>query len=136
MKLVIRNYNWFCFVVFFQKRREDFYLIYFLSCAEVWLVFRNQQHSGRTARTGWCFSTRRRKVMTNVLDIATLLGQKKYMCVYCHMSRKSRVCRSGLFFFFFLIIDTTGNSRIRFRYLIFENSGKWRIMQFFYLLCS
>jgi hypothetical protein len=29
------------------------------------------------------------------------LGQKKYMCVCCHMSKKSRVGRSGLIFFFF-----------------------------------
>jgi hypothetical protein len=26
-------------------------------------------------------------------------GKKKYMCVYCHMSKKSRVGRSGLIFF-------------------------------------
>jgi hypothetical protein len=33
------------------------------------------------------------------------------MCVYCHMSKKSRVGRSGLiFFFFFFFIDKTGNS--------------------------
>ena len=53
--------------------------------------------------------------------------KKIYMCVYCHMSKKSRVGRSGLiffFFFFFFIIDKTGNSRSRFRYLIFENSCK------------
>jgi hypothetical protein len=62
-------------------------------------------------------------------------------------SKKSSVGRSGLFFIFFIIIiGQTGNSRsiIRFRYFIFEISGKpsfieavlWRIMQFFYLLCS
>ena len=28
-------------------------------------------------------------------------AKKKYMCVYCHMSKKSRVGRSGLIFFFF-----------------------------------
>ena len=28
-------------------------------------------------------------------------AKKKYMCVYCHMSKKSRVGRSGLFFFFY-----------------------------------
>jgi hypothetical protein len=44
-------------------------------------------------------------------------AKKKYMCVYCHMSKKSRVGRSGLIFF--IIIDKTGNSRSRFRYLIF-----------------
>ena len=51
------------------------------------------------------------------------LAKKKYMCVYCHMSKKSRVGRSGLIF---LIIGKTGNSRsgIRFRYFIFKISGK------------
>jgi hypothetical protein len=38
---------------------------------------------------------------------------KKKMCVYCHMSKKSRVGRSGLILFF--IIGKTGNSRSRFR---------------------
>jgi hypothetical protein len=28
---------------------------------------------------------------------------KKKMCVYCHMSKKSRVGRSGLIFYFFLL---------------------------------
>ena len=28
-------------------------------------------------------------------------AKKKYMCVYCHMSKKSRVGRSALIFFFF-----------------------------------
>ena len=47
------------------------------------------------------------------------------MCVYCHMSKKSRV---GINFFFFLLsvkpeIVIPG-SGIRFRYFIFEISGK------------
>jgi hypothetical protein len=48
------------------------------------------------------------------------------MCVYCHMSKKYRVSRSGLIFFFYFIIGKTGNSRsgIRFRYFIFEIFGK------------
>ena len=52
-------------------------------------------------------------------------AKKKYMCVYCHMSKKSRLGRSGLIFFI-IIISKTGNSRsgIRFRYFIFEISGK------------
>ena len=43
-------------------------------------------------------------------------AKKKYMCVYCQMSKKSRVGRSGLLFFFifFFIIDKSGNSRSRF----------------------
>ena len=28
-------------------------------------------------------------------------AKKKYICVYCHMSTKSRVGRSGLIFFFY-----------------------------------
>ena len=46
------------------------------------------------------------------------------------MSKKSRVGRSGLLlFFFFLLLSTkpeivVPSSGIRFRYLIFENSGK------------
>ena len=47
---------------------------------------------------------------------------------YCHMSKKSRVGRSGLIFFFFLLSTkpeiVVPGSGIRFRYLIFENSGK------------
>jgi hypothetical protein len=48
------------------------------------------------------------------------LGQKKI-----YVSKKSRVGRSALIFFF-LTIGKTGNSRsgIRFRYFIFEISGK------------
>ena len=53
------------------------------------------------------------------------MAKKKYMCVYCHMSKKSRVGQSGLlliFFVFFLL----GKPEIvvRFRYSIFEISGK------------
>ena len=55
-------------------------------------------------------------------------AKKKYMCVYCHMSKKSRVGRSGFIFFFFLLSTkpeiVVPGSGIRFRYLIFENSGK------------
>jgi hypothetical protein len=48
---------------------------------------------------------------------------------YCHMSKKSRVGRSGLIFFFFFLLSTkpeivVPGSRILFRYLISENSGK------------
>jgi hypothetical protein len=62
-------------------------------------------------------------------------AKKKYVCVYCHMSKKSRVCRSGLFFFIIIIIDKTGNSRsgIRFRYLIFENDELCSFSTFFAL---
>jgi hypothetical protein len=44
-------------------------------------------------------------------------GQKKIMCVYCHMLKKSRVGRSGLLFFFLLLLlsTKTGNSGSRFR---------------------
>ena len=75
---------------------------------------------------------------------------KKNMCVYCHMSKKSRVGPSGLLFIYliFLLLSAkpeivVPGSRIRFWYFIFEISGKpsfieavlRRIMQFFYLLC-
>ena len=46
--------------------------------------------------------------------------KKKNICVYGHISKKSRV---GLHYFFFTI-GKTGNSRSRFRYFIFEISGK------------
>ena len=67
-----------------------------------------------------------------LLYIAILYNKakKKNMCVYCHMSNKSRVGRSGLIFFFFFFLLSTKpeivvpGSGIRFRYLIFENSGK------------
>ena len=35
------------------------------------------------------------------ISVFSPYGQKKYMCVYCHMSKKYRVGRSALFFFFF-----------------------------------
>ena len=73
-------------------------------------VYRHKLQINFEIRSGWM--------------IFRQLRPKKNMCVYCHMSKKSRVGRSGLIIFF--IIDKTGNSRsrIRFRYLIFENSGK------------
>ena len=47
-------------------------------------------------------------------------AKKKYMCVYCHMSKKSRVGRSALIFFFKLSakpeIVVPG---ILFRYFVF-----------------
>jgi hypothetical protein len=43
------------------------------------------------------------------------MAKKKYMCVYCHMSKKSRVGRSvGInffFLFFFITFGKTGSSR-------------------------
>jgi hypothetical protein len=66
-----------------------------------------------------------------------LWPKKKYMCVYCHMSKKSRVIRSGLIIIFFFLLSTKPE-------IVVPGSGiqfskipvKWRIMQFFYLLCS
>ena len=58
------------------------------------------------------------------------LGQKKNICVFTvTCQKKSRVGRSGLIFFFFFLLSTkpeivVPGSGIRFRYLIFENSGK------------
>ena len=42
------------------------------------------------------------------------------ICVYVHISKKSRVGRHNFFF----TIGKTGNSRSRFRYFIFEISHK------------
>ena len=50
--------------------------------------------------------------LINQKTFVNIKAKKKYMCVYCQMSKKSRVGRSGLIFFFF-IIDKTGNSRSR-----------------------
>jgi hypothetical protein len=82
------------------------------------------------------------KVITKVHMIRCTVSPKKNMCVYCHMSKKSRVGRSTLIFFF-LTIGKTGYSRSRFQnpIFIFEISGKpsfvlWRVTQFFYLICS
>ena len=71
-------------------------------------------------------------------------AKKKNMCVYCHMSKKSRVGRSALIFFELsakpeIVVPSSG-----IWYFIFEISGKpsfvetvlWRVTQFFYLLCS
>ena len=58
-------------------------------------------------------------IVSNCLQV-----KKKYMCVYCHMSKKSRVCRSGLIFFYYFFLLSTKQeivvpgSGIRFRYLI------------------
>ena len=70
------------------------------------------------------------------------------MCVYGHMSKKSRVGWWALIFLFlFFSLSAKPEivvSGIRFRYLFFEISGKpsfvevvlLRVTQFFYLLCS
>ena len=61
--------------------------------------------------------------MGKLVFILKSIVPKKNICVYCHMSKKSRVGR--LYFFnFFFTIGKTGNSRSRFRYFIFEISGK------------
>ena len=65
--------------------------------------------------------------------------RKKNMCVYCHMSKKSRVGRSGLIFFLLsakpeIVVPGSG---IQFRYFIFEIFGKMmNYAVFLYLLCS
>ena len=66
------------------------------------------------------------------MNLQRLLRQKKkYMCVYCHMSKKSRVGRSALifFFFFFFFFKLSAKPEIvvpgsGIRYFIFEISGK------------
>ena len=55
-----------------------------------------------------------------MLNWIHLRPKKKNMCVYCHMSKKSRVGRSALIFFFFITIGKIGNSRSRFRNPIFH----------------
>ena len=64
-------------------------------------------------------------------------AKKRYMCVYCHMSKKSRVGRLGLIIFLLLsakpeIVVPESDSAIS----VPKFPVKWRIMQFFYLLCS
>ena len=69
------------------------------------------------------------------------LRPKKIICVFTVTCQK--ILGSVGINFFFLTIGKTGYSRsgIRFRFIIFEISGKpsfvlWRVTQFFYLLCS
>ena len=81
--------------------------------------------------------------MSNVVEGSMVTAKKIYMCVYCHMSKKSRVGRSALILFFFkltakpeIVVPGSG-----IRYFIFEIFGKpsfvlWRVTWFFYLLCS
>ena len=85
------------------------------------------------------------KVAFNTIILS--LRPKNNMCVYCRMSKKSRVGRSALNFFCFffklsakpeIVVPSSG---IWFQYFIFEIYGKpsfvlWRVTQFFYLLCS
>ena len=74
-----------------------------------------------------------------------MLGQtKKY--VFTVVTCKKNLGSVGIIIIIIFIIGKSGNSRsgIRFRYIIFEISGKpsfveavlWRVTQFFYLLCS
>ena len=56
-------------------------------------------------------------------------AKKKYMCVYCHMSKNSRVGRSGLILLFFFFLSAKPEivlpgSGIGFRYFFFLISGK------------
>ena len=73
------------------------------------------------------------------------LGKTKYVCVYCRMSKRSRVGQHSFFFFFFFFYYWQNRKwSFRFRYFIFEISSKssfveavlWQVAQFFYLLCS
>jgi hypothetical protein len=73
------------------------------------------------------------------------MAKKIYMCVYGHSTHPIFQPPTLSIFtqtlIFFLTIGKTGYSRSRFRFFIFEISGKpsfvlWRVTQFFYLLCS
>jgi hypothetical protein len=76
-----------------------------------------------------------------------VLDQKNiYMCVYCHMSKKIEGWSVGIsifffFFFFFFFFWLSAKPEIVVpesdSYILFlKFTVKWRIMQFFYLLCS
>jgi hypothetical protein len=63
------------------------------------------------------------------LTCSTLGPKKKNMCVYCHMSKKSRVGRSGFIFFLLsakpeIVVPGSG---IRFRYLIFDKMTNYAV---------
>ena len=67
------------------------------------------------------------KVMQVAVFLQIFRPKKKIMCVYCHMSKKSRVGRSGLIYFFLLSAKpeiVVPGSGIWFRYFIFEIFGK------------
>ena len=64
-------------------------------------------------------------------------AKKKYMCVYCHMSKKSRVGRSGFFFYYYHRQKRKWSFPVPESDISFSKFPvKWRILQFFYLLCS
>jgi hypothetical protein len=71
--------------------------------------------------------------------VLLILMRPKKKCV-CLLSKKSRVGRSGLLIFFLLSAKpeiVVPGSGIRFRYFVFEISGKMtNYAVFFYLLCS
>ena len=87
---------------------------------------------GVESNTGFQYNTDEYNI--SILYIALyndLWPKKKKMCVYCHMSTKSRVGRSGLIFFSFFSFLLSAKpeivvpgSGIQFRYFIFEISGK------------
>jgi hypothetical protein len=59
-----------------------------------------------------------------IVHMATNVRPKINICVFTVTCQKNLGSVGLDYFFFFFIIDKTGNSRSRFRYLIFENSGK------------
>ena len=78
---------------------------------------------GGTKKMNCIFSTQGR---APCCFFANIRPKKKNMCVYCHMSKKSRVGRSGLIFFLLsakpeIVVPGSG---IRFRYFFFEIFGK------------
>ena len=130
MKIVTMGFFNFCNVlnIFVLVRRE------YHGTSFGWSIHKFTSHG---CRTSWFF---------NLCITACPIGPKKNMYVYCHMSKKSRVGRSALLFYFILlsakpkIVVPVSDPGISFSKFPVSRHLFWscfmRVMQFFYLLCS
>ena len=100
-----------CFLVFYTSFNNISVILW----QSVLLV----EETGGPGEKHWPVASHWQTLSHNVELNTPQAKKKKYMCVYCHMSKKSRVGRSALIFFF-ITIGKTGNSRSRFRNPIFH----------------
>jgi hypothetical protein len=74
-----------------------------ISCLTDCLCILGSKYNGRIC-LGFIANSVNKVIRSRSVTLSLIGGirpRKKYMCVYCHMSKKSRVGLSGLIFFFF-----------------------------------